>query len=122
MKLRSLLNIILIMFLAFFVSFDCSKKLTDKELLELAQKENSKGNNEKAIKLYDELIRIHPDSEYSPMALFMIGYINANEIKDYERAKKVYAEFLEKYPTSELANSVKFELENMGKSPDELIR
>jgi len=122
MKLRSLLNIILIMFLAFFVSFDCSKKLTDKELLELAQKENSKGNNEKAIKLYEKLIRIHPDSEYSPMALFMIGYINANEIKDYERAKKVYAEFLEKYPTSELANSVKFELENMGKSPDELIR
>lgn len=122
MKFRFLLNIILIMFLVFFVSFDCGKKLTDKELVELAQNEGSRGNSAKAIELYEELLRIHPSSEFGPMALFMIGYLNANEIKDYEKAKKVYAEFLERYPNDELASSVKFELQNMGKSPEELIR
>ncbi|NVM03077.1 MAG: tetratricopeptide repeat protein [Candidatus Helarchaeota archaeon] len=121
MKSSSLLRLFVLL-LIFSLSFDCSKKLTDQELLELAQRENSRGNPEKAVSLYEELIRIHPDSEYSPMALFMIAYINANELGNHEKARNVYKEFLEKYPDNELVSSVNFELKNMGKSPDELIK
>jgi len=122
MNARVLLNLFLIILLVSAVSLDCSKKLTDREMLELAQRENSRGNPEKAVSLYEELIRIHPDSEFCPVALFMVAYVNANHLGNPEKAKKVYGEFLEKYPDNELVSSVYFELENMGKSPEELIK
>ena len=120
MNRRTLFKLFLL-FLIFSVIFVCGKKLTDKEMLEHAQMEFNKGNPEKAESYYEELIRIHPDSEYSPGALFMIGYVNANELKNYEKAKRIYFEFLEKYPNNELVSSVNFELENIGKSPDQLV-
>jgi len=120
MRSRTLLKLFLLFFIS-SVIFVCGKKLTDKELIELAQKEYGRGNHEKAVSYYEEIVRIHPDSELCSTALFMIGYVNANELKDYEKANKVYSEFLEKYPENELVSSVNFELENMGKSPEQLV-
>lgn len=54
-------------------------------------------------------------------ALFMLGFIHANEIHNYEKAKEYYQKFLELYPNSELAVSAKFELENLGKEPQKII-
>ena len=121
MVVRTTLSLFLILLIALF-AVDCSKKFTDRELVDLAQKENSRGNPEKAVEYYERLLREFPDSEHAQMSLFMIGYIQSNEIRDFNRAKIVYQEFLEKYPSSELAASVKFELDNMGKNPEELIK
>ncbi len=74
----------------------------------------------KAIDLHRELIRRFPDSRYCVQSRFMIGYIYANNIRDYDNARKAYSEFLELYPDDELAPSVKFELETMGKDLSEL--
>ena len=120
MNSRTLLKLFLLFFI-FSIIFVCGKKLTDKEMMEFAQKESLRGNPEKAVSYYEKIVRIHPDSELCPTALFMIGYVNANELKNYEEASKVYSEFLEKYPESELVSSVNFELENMGKSPEQLV-
>ena len=121
MIVRTTLTLFLILLIA-LIAVNCSKHFTDKELVELANKENSKGNSEKAIEYYERLLREFPDSEHAQMALFMIGYVQSNELRDYNKAKIVYQEFLEKYPNSELAVSVKFELDNMGKSPEDLIK
>ena len=50
----------------------------------------------------------------------MIGYRYANDIKDYDKAKKYYQEFLKKWPMHELAASVKWELDHLGKDISEL--
>ena len=121
MKIETSLKLFLMLFI-FLFSLMCAKQLTDRELIELAAKENSNGNTEKAVTLYEELLRVYPDSEYNSTALFMIGYVCANQLGDNKKAKRVYSEFLEKYPDSELVNSVQFELENMGKTPEEIIK
>ena len=56
------------------------------------------------------------------MSLFMIGYLSANQLGDNTKAKRIYNEFLEKYPDDELVSSVKFELQNIGKRPEEIIK
>lgn len=74
-----------------------------------------------AVKFLEQIIQNYPDSKEAMNALFLLGFIYANEIKDYTKAKEYYQTFLEKYPNSELSTSAKFELENLGKEPENII-
>jgi outer membrane protein assembly factor BamD (BamD/ComL family) len=69
----------------------------------------------KAIELHKRLIQDYPESKFAVQSRFMIGYIYANDLKDYDNARTSYTEFLEKHPDSELVESVKWELEHLGK-------
>lgn len=64
----------------------------------------------------------YPNNDQAPMALFMSGFIQANELADYQRATDTYNTFLETYKDHELAVSAREELENMGLSPEEILR
>ncbi len=75
----------------------------------------------KATELFNKIIEDYPESKEAMKALFMLGFIYANELNDYEKAKIYYQKFLERYPNSELAISAKFELENLGRKPEEII-
>lgn len=74
---------------------------------------------EAAIAAYNSVVDKYNSSSEAPKAQFMIGYIFANpqfgEIQDLEKAKVSFELFLEKFPDHELAPSVKFEMENLGK-------
>ena len=73
-----------------------------------------------AIKLYSQIDKKYPDSEKSPNALFMIGYIYANELNDHDKAKKAYKYFIDKYPNHVLVSSAQWEIDNMGKTLEQL--
>ena len=75
----------------------------------------------KAIKYLQSYLQNFPDADRAPKALFMVGFIEANDLGDYNSARMHYEEFLKKYPQNELVASVKMELENLGKSPDEIL-
>ena len=76
-----------------------------------------------ASKLYRKLYDKYPKSEHAAKALFMSGYILANDpVKDYNEATKTYKLFLEKFPDSELADDAKEEIKNMGRPPEEILR
>ncbi|MBI9073403.1 MAG: tetratricopeptide repeat protein [Melioribacteraceae bacterium] len=70
------------------------------------------------LKVYTE----YPKYEGSAKALFMSGFILANEIKNLDSAKATYKLFLEKYPNDNLAPSVQSELDNLGMDPDEILQ
>lgn len=76
----------------------------------------------KADSLFYSIFLKYPESEEAPLGLFMAGFIQANEMGDYQRATSTYNSFLNKYPQHELAVSAKEELENMGLSPEEILR
>lgn len=63
-----------------------------------------------------------PKSPEAPKSLFMSAYILANELKEFDKATKQYNMFLENYPNDELAASAKIELENIGLSPEEILK
>ena len=75
---------------------------------------------QKAIALHQEIIKNFPETKYAIQSQFMIGYIYANEIKDFDKAREKYEAFLQKYPDHELATSVQWELQNLGKPLSEI--
>ncbi len=76
----------------------------------------------KAIKLYDEIVNSFPDSIQAINSLFMIGFLEANELGNFEAARNAYEKFINKYPDHELALSAKAELMNLGKAPEEILQ
>tara|TARA_B000000460_G_scaffold59022_1_gene39418 strand:- start:2290 stop:3024 length:735 start_codon:yes stop_codon:yes gene_type:complete len=73
-----------------------------------------------AIQEYRKVVEKYGGSPQEPHALFMIGYIYANVVNDSKSAEIEYKEFLKRFPNHELSPSVKFEIEFLGKSIDEI--
>ena len=73
-----------------------------------------------AIQEYRKVLETYSGSSQEPHALFMIGYIYANILKDNRSAEVEYKAFMEQFPNHELYPSVKFELEFLGKSIEEI--
>ncbi len=63
---------------------------------------------------YSELVLQFPDGEHAAEAQFMIGFIQAEEIGDFDAAGKALQRMLDEYPESELRESAEWMLENMG--------
>ncbi|MDA3861519.1 MAG: tetratricopeptide repeat protein [Melioribacteraceae bacterium] len=76
----------------------------------------------KAIKAYGEYQKKYSDDEKAPQTLFMIGFIQANELGKLDDAKATYTKFVELYPESDMAESAKSEIQNMGLSPDQILQ
>ncbi|MEC9376795.1 MAG: tetratricopeptide repeat protein [Candidatus Neomarinimicrobiota bacterium] len=75
---------------------------------------------ETAILSYRKVIDDYAGSIQEPNAQFMIGYVFANILFDYKSAEIEYMLFLDRFPNHELAPSIRFELENLGKNIDEI--
>lgn len=93
-----------------------------KLLQSLALKDTSAGkSNLRAIGFYKMVYEKYPGSDEAPKALFMSGFIQSNELRNYTEATSAFKTFLDKYPSHELASSAKTELDNMGLTPEEII-
>jgi len=82
---------------------------------------SDKDANTKAEETFRQVFNKYPDYEKAPMALFLSGFILANDLKDFRAATATYNLFLQKYPKHELATSAREELDNMGLSPDQIL-
>ena len=67
-----------------------------------------------AINEYGMLRQKYPESSQVPFSLFMQGFIYANLLSNFEKARSHYKEFLNKFSNHELAQSVQFELKYLG--------
>lgn len=83
---------------------------------------SEKENLEKAVTIFRKIHDEYPESTYAPTGLFMAGFINANELQKFDEATKLYNQFLVEYPDNELASSAQAELDNMGLSPEEILK
>lgn len=77
--------------------------------------------NVEAIETYDKLINKFPKYSKVPDALFLQGFVLENNMKNVAKAREKYTEFLTKYPKNELVTQVKFALDNLGKTPEQII-
>ena len=89
--------------------------------LDVAVGVNAEGP-QKAIDIANVLIEKYPDFEMTPMAMFIKGFVYENMIGDLQNAEMTYRQFIEKYPESPMVEDVKATLENLGLTPEELIR
>ncbi|MCD4746171.1 MAG: tetratricopeptide repeat protein [Bacteroidales bacterium] len=75
-----------------------------------------------SIKLFEQIIEQYPDYEKVAQCLFLTGFIYENNLNDLNKAKKIYTEFIEKYPENEFADDAQVSIENLGKTPEQLIK
>lgn len=68
-----------------------------------------------------QFLELFPESERVPQMIFMMAFLYNNEIGNIDSARKYYELFAESWPDHELAPSAKFELETLGKGPEELL-
>lgn len=79
-------------------------------------------HSQHTVKLFDRVITEYPNYEKAPQALFLKAFTYENYLNKMELAKKNYQLFLSKYPEHSFANDAQVSLNNLGKSPEEIIK
>lgn len=80
---------------------------------------------EQAVDEYRLVVSNYPESRFAVNAQFMIGYVYANFLNEIEMARNEYNLFLELYADkadSGLVESVRFELQNLGRDLNEISK
>ncbi len=74
-----------------------------------------------ALVAYGSCYTDYPKTKFAEEALFLSGFVNANDLQNFTKATELYNKFLESYPKSPYAEAVKQELEVMGLTPEEIL-
>jgi len=75
-----------------------------------------------AILYYDKITYSFPKYRKVAYCYFLEGFVYENQMNDILNAKKYYNLFITKFPTHPLVKDAKVLIENLGKSPEELIK
>ncbi len=79
-------------------------------------------HSNESVNLLNQFILKFPKSEKVPQAMFLKAFTYENFLNDMENARLSYEQFLKKYPEHELAGDAQISLNNLGKSPEEIIQ
>ena len=96
--------------------------LAEAALFEIANIRNSNLHMPKeAIDGYADYCRRYPSGQKTALAMFLIGYLYNNELHNIDSAAAAYRRFLDRYPDSDMAASARFELNTLGKTPEDAL-
>jgi outer membrane protein assembly factor BamD (BamD/ComL family) len=98
--------------------FECAKIYQGQVIKDM----NAEKSLRKAVEFYKRISDDYPQTKEAENSLFMAGFILANELRDYRNAKVMYESYIQKFPNGELADDARVELENLGKSPEEILK
>jgi peptidyl-prolyl cis-trans isomerase C len=87
-----------------------SARKTAREMFQDAQQA---GAPQLRIDAYRKVVETYPEADITPQALFMVGFVNSEELKNYDDAEKAFRELLAKYPKSELTASATWMVDHM---------
>ena len=77
---------------------------------------------QRTIYIIDKLLNNYPDYPRTQAALFVKGFIFETKYENYDMAKKIYEQYLVMYPDGEFAESCRASIENLGLTPEELVK
>jgi TolA-binding protein len=96
-------------------------ELTPEFLFKGAQRAIVLEQANEAVDLLQQLCTKYPKSNFVEDATFLMAYTYENNLNDLNKAQALYKEFITKYPKGELAQDAQFALDNLGKSPEEML-
>ncbi len=82
---------------------------------------NNLQNFQAAVDGYRLYMQRFPQGKKASVAMFLTAFLYNNELKNLDSAKVFYERFLSTYPKDEMAASAQFELNNLGKSPEDIL-
>ena len=77
---------------------------------------------QRTIYIIDKLVKEYPDYPRTQAALFIKAFIFETKYNNLDMAKKLYEQYLEMYPDGEFAESCRASIENLGLTPEELVK
>jgi TolA-binding protein len=96
--------------------------LADVYLFKAADLSLNIGKFKQAVEFYQQLREDYPESENAEISLFMQAFIYDYHLRDFQSAKQKYEAFLKLYPESEFSLDAEISLEQLGKSPEEIMK
>lgn len=92
-------------------------RLNEDEIFTAAKAEK---DPESRILYYRGLLQKYPDSPKCAQARFMIGFIYADQMKDFPKAREAFQDMIDHHPQDELTASAKWMIDNMEKNLEDL--
>lgn len=93
-------------------------KLTAEEYFNKAEAAQKRRRFNDAIFYYDEVMKYHKNNKDDYKAMFMKGFLFAEELKDTEKAIVIFEEFLALYPDGDLSESAQYMLSSLKNNED----
>lgn len=75
-----------------------------------------------SMKLIDRFINQYTNTTSYPEVVFLKAYVYENLLSNYGRASEIYRDFIHAFPDHELQDDAQVAIQNMGKTPEELIK
>ncbi|MGD9898582.1 MAG: outer membrane protein assembly factor BamD [Calditrichaceae bacterium] len=117
MKLMKLTAVLL---LITGITFSCSSIKPEEEYYKSATDAYAKEDFSGAAENFKKLVENYPTGKKYAESLFMLGFINANNLENFKDAEKYYNEFIKKFPEHDLADDARYELDMLGKDINNL--
>ena len=77
---------------------------------------------QRTISIIDRMLKEYPNYPRTQAALFIKAFIYEMRYNNLEMAKKIYEQYLETYPNGEFAEDCRASIENLGLTPEELVK
>lgn len=95
---------------------------TPEYLFKAGEISSSMRQSTQAIEFFNQAYTKYPNFDKAPYALFLQGFIYESQLGDTAKARKIYMQVIEKYPNERIAEDAKASIDNLGKTPEELIK
>jgi len=79
----------------------------------------NKGNE--AIAFFDRVIADYPNDPRVPEAYFLKAFVYEISLMNLNKARESYTAFIQKYPNHELTDDAQISLNNLGKTPEQVL-
>lgn len=96
--------------------------ITPEYIFRMANVFEALGKYREAIEAFYKVESKYPDFLKKDICIFMQGNIYETELNDLEKARQCYERYLQSFPNKPFAKDVKVLLDNLGKSPEELLK
>ncbi len=93
-------------------------KLSAEEYFDKAEAAQKRRRFNDAIFYYDEVMKYHKNDKDDYKAMFMKGFLFAEELKDTEKAIEIFEKFLALYPDGDLSESAQYMLSSLKNKED----
>lgn len=67
------------------------------------------------IQSFQEIVDKYPNDPHAPEAMFMVGFVYAEEMRDFAMADRTFNAMIKKYPDSDMVKTAKWMIDNMSK-------
>lgn len=84
---------------------------------------NTHQDPQQSIALANQILERYPDFDNIPVALFMLAsFVYDEQLHDLDKARETYQRIVDDYPDSPFANDAALSIQQLGMSPEDLIR